>query len=251
MAKLKRFYLFIAALVFAKSYNISAAYAYPDMSDAECWTAMQIMWWYDHNPEYKDNPQSYGAEQALRQHCSNGAVVDQSVWDCDATNMSYVECSSDGSKAWCNEVVENYIGDIADCEQRGLTYEQCSLEHDWNCNTMICPDGEGYEPEEGRCRPCGNGTYQTRGKFGNSATWYFGDYCTGCKIFSPGNGNNGILATSPAYATSEDDCYIVANKNWTFEDSTGTGRVYFGENNTSKDCYYDGHLGSAGSSYGS
>ena len=247
MAKLKRFYLFIAALVFAKSYNISAAYA---MDEAECWMAMQIMWWYDNNPEYKDNPQSYGAEQALSQHCGNGAVVDQSVWNCETTNMSYVECN-DGSKAWCNEVVESYINDIAYCEQRGLTYEECSLEFEWNCNTMTCPEGEGFEPEDGKCRPCGNGTYQTRGKFGIDATWYYGDYCAGCKIFSPGNGNQGIFATSPAYATSEDDCYIVSGKNWNFEDSTGSGSVYFGENNTSKDCYYDGHLGNAGSSFGS
>lgn len=248
MAKLKRFYLFVAALVFAKSYNISAAYA---MTDAECWMAQQIMWWYDDNPEYKDNPQSDDAELGLRLHCNNGAIVDQSVWDCDATTMSEVECSSDGSQAYCNKVVENYINDIAYCEQRGLTYEGCSLEWNWNCNTMTCPDGEGYEPEEDRCRPCGNGTYQTRGKFDNSGTWYYGDYCTACTLFTPGGDNSNKVATSPEYATSEDECYIVADTNWTFEDSTGTGSVYFGENGTSMDCYYDGHLGNAGSQFGS
>lgn len=246
MAKLKRFYLFIAALVFAKSYNISAAYAYPDMTDADCWVAQQIMWWYDNHPEYKDNPGNYGAEQELRQHCNNGAVVDQSVWDCEATNMYYVECSSDGSKAWCNEVLENYQGDIWDCVERGLTYKECSLEWGWECNTMVCPEGEGYEPEEDRCRPCGNGTYQARGQFGNSATWYYGDYCEACKIFSPGGDNYSQFAKSPEYATSEDDCYIEAGTKWNFEDSTGRGSVYFGQNGTTKDCYYDGTLGSAG-----
>ena len=129
---------------------------------------------------------------------------DYLLQQCNQAGLSYV--AIDGYQAWCNEVVEDYAGqmwtcvletwdDVQSCDSNN--FEFC----DWQGGggeTQLCFEGYGYNEIEDFCEECTDGTYSKyttwEGEYGDTITDM---KCISCPAYTVNN-KNLYISSSPS-----------------------------------------------------
>ena len=208
MAKINRFHLLIAALIYAKSYFVSDAYAY---TSSQCGKLQGIL---NQLGNYSGEGQAYNPMYSWCLQQDGG------------TDGEYYSLYED-EKAYLFPCAYQYeTFDIAECEyQSGAN---------WGCGGHKCPLGYGYNTSSGSCERCVAGEYHRTDDWGS---WY-GDRCRPC----PDRTYSGTYPTSNGItADAATDCYIPSSQTWT---TTSNGTTYVTK--YSSDCYYSGNAGDVG-----
>ncbi|MBQ8294321.1 MAG: hypothetical protein IJX89_02970 [Alphaproteobacteria bacterium] len=230
MAKIKRFYLLIAALIYSKSYMITDAYATTNYTktDAECIATETLMdYIYD---------QGYGGTAVINTSWSEMGLV---TW---MGNQDEI-VDDFGNRAWISEVWENDGLEISECIENNYDLLQCSYAMGWGCGAVSCIDGRGWNDSEKYCELCADGTYQSLGYFYGEDGQMYGEYCASCPTYSASDGTT-KYPSSINGAETINDCYIASGAAWSFSDTSGKGGIFFGDG--TQDCFYDGVLAVAG-----
>ena len=212
MAKINRFHLLIAALIYAKSYNVaSAAYLHP-MTDYECGILQKLLTQLD----------TYGSEGQADTYMASWCIQQDGGTDGDHYALY------EDQKAYllsCAFRSSTPVLDIKDCSvQEGV----------WGCGVYECASGYGYNTSSGSCERCVAGEYRQTDDWGS---WY-GPRCRPC----PDRTYSGTYPTSNAStADAATDCYVPSSQTWT---TTSNGTTYVTK--YSSDCYYSGNAGDVG-----
>ncbi len=241
MAKIKRFYLLIAALIYSKSYTLNAAQidcsGITGLSHAQsCYTD-----WYT---RYKNNNFTYSAYK-------NSGLFDGDyhtcyMWSAPAENDDEID-----NWAYCTELYDDELAGAC-CESASTNstpncvsvvqgFDTCKQESGdtevpSGCIAKSCRDGYGLDPSEG-CMKCDGGQYVKNKQTITSETGecWIGSVCADCPDFWS---NAGTLLD--AYTSNNDEpgstihsCFISGNDMWDISDATGTRYETFQYN-----CYY-------------
>ena len=235
MAKIKRFYLLIAALIYSKSYY--SAYA---LTQNECTMAAWLF-----NKAINVDCDNYNTTIT----CDNQSTVNSTVWkQANDYNSDY----ADFWESWGYEIMECTLhgygqqpaaSTFFDCDkmQNLGCYDHSSgndedTEQDPDCIYKSCDDGRGYDPIEDWCMKCDGGQYVKHNQhIQGEQNCYIGPVCTDCPGYYAEDGTyiDAYTSTNDEPGSTIQSCFIANSDLWGFSDATGAGYKNF-----SYDCYY-------------
>lgn len=208
MSKINRFYLLVAALIYAKSYTVANAAYLNSMTDDECGILQKLL----------TQLGTYSSESQ--------ADTDMASW------CMQQDGGTDGEHY---QYYEDHKATLLTCAFRSsprvLNLVECSVqEGEYGCGVHECTSGHGWNEEYETCQKCVSGQYLVT-DFWNNKSWY-GPRCRPCPDHSVATPSSDISTASTA-----NDCYIAGIDTWAFTGEHGTGVTGFDDG---ADCYYDG-----------
>ncbi|MBR1953535.1 MAG: hypothetical protein IKA25_00475 [Alphaproteobacteria bacterium] len=240
MAKIKRFYLLIAALIYSKSYAVNAA-------ELDCSTITGL----SHAQScYTDWYTRYQAGNLTYSAYKNSGLFGGDYHTCYAWSDVAENGDEIDDLAHCTELYEAELAgaccasastnNTPDCESILQGFDTCkstsgSDTPSTGCVAKGCKGGYGLDPVEG-CMKCDGGQYVKNNQTveSESGDCWIGPVCADCPDYYSADGIiEAYTSTNDEPGSSIGSCFISGDFAWDISDITGTRYETFLYN-----CYY-------------